>query len=101
MARKRRVLRGERYVCDNATVYTSVSPSDLQLSIQQPSQREQHSLSGIDLFDPTKVLASGATIPRMMSGLCLFLVTIGQLEDFYTSMPVMDCPHVRVKYLNS
>lgn len=56
------------------TVYTSeyVFPSDLQLSIQQPSQHEQHSLSGIDLFDLMKVLVSGAMISRMMYGLCFF-----------------------------
>ena len=73
MARNRRVLRGERYVCDSdsLTVYISATP-DFELSIQQPSQRGQHSLSGIDLFDPTKVLVSGAMIPRMVYGLSFF-----------------------------
>ena len=75
MARNRRVLRGERYVCDSdsLTVYISATP-DFQLSIQQPSQRGQHSLSGIDLFDLMKVLVSGAMISRMMYGLCFFFL---------------------------
>ena len=71
------------------------------VSIQQLSQHGQHSHSGTDLFDLTKVLLSGATIPRPMFRMYSFISTCRCACVDKISVPVMDCQHVHVRCLRS